>query len=102
MGACSSVNNAIGGGALTVATAANLITAECGNTVPDGPCVPTSAISTTEKQGFKEDLQKAQVALQEAAALNRLGKAAQAQGKLAQADAILSAIERILIERGVN
>ena len=99
---CVGLNNAIGAGALTISGAAKIIRLECGNTVPDGPCLPGRAITTDEKQGLKEDLQKAQVALQEAAALNQLGKSNQAAGKLSQSRAILDAVEKLLIERGIR
>jgi ABC-type uncharacterized transport system auxiliary subunit len=99
---CQSANNVIGYGAVGVKNAAVLIQRECGNVAPDGPCLATSKISTTEKNEFKVRLQQAQDALVDADRFNRQGMAAAGKDALARADAILSALEAILIQRGIE
>jgi len=97
----TSTNKVLGYGAVGVTNTAELITRECGNTVPNGPCLSTSRITTAEKQEFKTRLQAAQNALNEAARFSRQGMDAAGSDALAKADAILAALELILTQRGI-
>ena len=99
---CKSANEVIGYGAMGVTTAAELITRECGNTVPGGDCLTTSKITTTEKNEMKIRLQQTQVYLSESARYARMGDNGSSQTALEHADAILAAIEAILIQRGIE
>lgn len=71
MGGCASMGyqDAIGAAYLARTTLAEAITAECGNTVPDGPCVAQSAISTEQKQAAKSQLVLAGAYLADAQAI---------------------------------
>ena len=100
LAACSGLNTYVGGGALTVKSAAELITQECGNTTPNGPCLPTSRISTAEKQDLKVRLQAAINLLEVANDTNLTAQ--ERRTRLEQSQAILDAIEQILIARGVE
>ena len=99
---CAGIRNVIGSGALTVKTAAEIVQRECGNTVPDGPCLATSRITTTEKNEFKIRLQSAQDLLVDAAQLDSIGRGDEAATKLETADAILAALEQILRQRSIE
>lgn len=104
---CASMNfnDALGAAYLTRTTLAETITAECGNTVPDGPCVPGSVISTEDKQAAKEALVKAGSYLADARAIQQGGKGLECSDKwecLEAADGVLDALQRVLIERGVR
>lgn len=99
---CGNIRTVISGGALTIENAAEIVARECGNTAPDGPCLPTSRITTVEKNDFKIRLQTAQDLLNDANDLNRVGDISQAEDKIAEADKILAALERILIQRSIE
>lgn len=99
--ACATAGNSVGGAALGVETLADQIRAECGNTVPDGPCTEDSLITTAEKQGLKKSLQTAVLLLEGADSAIVLGDAVTGATKLRQADAVLEAITRWLTQRGV-
>jgi hypothetical protein len=99
---CTNLNNIIGGGALTVKTAADVIYEECGNTVPDGPCVPHSRISTEQKNELKQQLLIATDWLAEANHMKKAGDVDESADALEQANKILKHVESVLISRGVQ
>ncbi len=99
---CATAGKGVGGAALGIETLADQIRAECGNTVPDGPCTPESLITTDEKKGLKRSLQVAVQLLAQADAAIVAGDAVRAATTLRQSEAVLQAIERFLIQRGVR
>ncbi len=95
-------NNAAGTTAKTIEYVAESTRIACGNTQPGGPCSANGLIDTATKERIKVNLQRAQNTLQHAVELNMENRDALAEDRLAQADAILSAIEAILNERGIE
>lgn len=97
---CVGANKIIAGGALTVKQAAVLVQSECRNTIPDGPCVATSRITTEEKNELKVRLQTALDLLAIASQTNTDAQSrADALGKV---DEILATIEAVLVARGIE
>ena len=102
LGACQTldVGDAIGASALAVTTTARAVTAECGNTQPDGPCQPESWISTSDKQSLKERLRAARDAIH--AAEDAYVNGRDAAGFLGTANALLSGVRQFLTTRGIE
>jgi hypothetical protein len=94
-----SFGDGLGAAYLAVDTAAATIKAECGNTVPDGPCAATSSITTAEKQKAKHELTDALVALDRARELYAIGDVSGAANALDTAHVILSALEEMMNDR---
>lgn len=103
--ASTSFQDAIGAAYLTRTTVAEAVQRECGNTVPDGPCSPESAISTADKQRVKAMLVEVGGYLADARAIEAGRQGMSCSDKwacLEAASGVLDAVERILTERGMQ
>lgn len=102
---CANFQNAVGAAYLARTTIAEAVTEECGNSAPDGPCAPESAISTADKDRVKAYLVQAGDYLADARAIEAGRAGVNCSDKWAclnAANGVLDAVERILIERGVE
>lgn len=97
-----SFGDALGAAYLTIDTVADAVWQECQNAVSDGPCVPESAISTEDKQQAKQLLTDALMLVDEARILYVAGSVDLAGDRLLAANAILDAVEQLLIARGAR
>lgn len=101
--ACKGLNTGdlIGGAYALEKTITQTILAECGNTVPGGPCKPGSLISTEDKDSAKLKLTEANGWIDEANVLHYAGKPG-AGTLLERATNVLNELEMFLLERGVE
>ena len=87
---------------ITITSIAETVREECGNTVPDGDCLPTSLITTDEKNGIKADLLRAAETLDLAEIARIRGDADTAANRIDAARLLLSQVRQYLEERGVE
>lgn len=101
----SSINNTVGQTYIAIEAAANTAKLECGNTVPGGPCLPTSAISTKQKDEIKDSLQIAKSFADDMAAIAAGGEGVNCSTTtqcLQAVNHVLGTVEAILVARGAE
>lgn len=82
-----------------VTAAARTVRTLCGNTLPGGPCVDSSLITTTERDRAKLILQQTLNDVNFARRIYETGDADTALGRLQLAQTALAEIEKLLRER---
>lgn len=87
---------------LAVTTIAQTVKDECGNTVPDGPCVSTSLIGTAEKNNIKTTLQSTGESLDLASVALVRGDNENAANRLQAAQEIIRRLQQMLEARGIE
>lgn len=95
-GRIDSFSDSLGAAYLTVDTLAVTAQEMCGNTVPDGDCLPGAALSTEIKRGVKVTLGEALDYLDTARELYQVGSVDLAQDRLVTARALLRSLEATL------
>ena len=95
-----STSDAIGGASISITTTARVITEECGNTVPDGPCTSDSLIPTERKTQMKATLRSAQVLV--AAADEAYEDGREANHFLERAQIVIASVRQLLTDLGVT
>lgn len=96
----SNVYDVIGGAYEAQRVLAESIHQECGNAVPGGACVASSAISTDQKNAARAALDRVDEYTDAAKRLADAGSGGEALTVLQRATALLDEIERMLIEWG--
>ena len=88
--------------AKAVEITAQRIRFECGNVEAGGPCLPTSRVTTAERDRIQQQLRTLTAMLATAEELRVAGSTDAADSRLAQADRLLAVIEQILLSKGVE
>lgn len=100
--ATPTLTNTIDYSNVTITSIAETVLEECGNTVPDGECLPTSLITTEEKSGIKADLRTVAEML-DLAEISRLrGDIDGSAARIETARNLLAYVEQFLRSRGVE